>query len=146
MLLGIFLAIGAAMTWGLVFVLEQIFLVEFSVIKFLFFESLFMLGVSVLAILFFERIDSLVTPENFKVVFSPSFILLIVATFAANYLILRAVQLSGATFAAMFEITFPLFIAVFAFFLLRQPIHWMTLFGGALIVAGSMLVIYVNQF
>ncbi len=142
---GILLAIGAAITWGLVYVLEQRVLGQFSVMKFLFFESIFMLVISLLSILFFENISSLTTSKNFRVIFAPSFFLLIAATFLADYLILRSVQSAGATFASMFEITFPLFVTVFAFFILRQPIHWITLLGAALIIAGSMLVIYVNQ-
>jgi len=113
--------------------------------KFLFFESIFILGVSFISILFFEKIDSLTTSENFKVIFAPSFLLLIAITFLANYFILLSVQLVGATFASMFEITFPLFVAIFAFYILRQPIHWMTIIGGVLIISGSMLVIYVNK-
>ena len=142
---GILLAIGAAATWGLVYVLEQRVLGEFSVMKFLFFESIFILGVSFISILFFEKINSLTTSENFKVIFAPSFLLLIAITFLANYLILLSVQLVGATFASMFEITFPLFVVIFAFYILHQPIHWMTIMGGILIIFGSMLVIYVNQ-
>src|SRR3989338_9019549 len=145
MMQGILLAIGAAATWGLVYVLEQRVLGEFSVMKFLFFESIFILGVSFISILFFEKIDSLTTSENFKVIFAPSFLLLIAITFLANYFILLSVQLVGATFASMFEITFPLFVAIFAFYILRQPIHWMTIIGGVLIISGSMLVIYVNK-
>lgn len=142
---GILLAIGAAITWGLVYVLEQRVLGEFSVMKFLFFESIFMLIVSLLSILFFENIGSLTTSKNFKVIFAPSFLLLIAITFLADYLILRSVQLAGATFASVFEVTFPLFVAIFAFFILHQSIHWMTLLGALLIISGSMLVIYVNQ-
>lgn len=142
---GILLAIGAAITWGLVYVLEQRILGEFSVMKFLFFESIFMLIVSLLSILFFEKIDSLTTYKNFKVIFAPSFLLLIAITFLADYFILRSVQLAGATVASMFEITFPLFIVIFAFFILRQPIHWITLLGAMFIILGSMLIIYVNK-
>src|SRR3989344_1842613 len=59
MTLGIIFAIGAAMTWGLVYVLEQKILTEFSVMKFLFFESIFTLFISVVAALYFESTDSL---------------------------------------------------------------------------------------
>jgi len=142
---GIPLAIGAAMTWGLVYVLEERVLGDFSVMKFMFFESLFMLIVSVVSILFFDKIGTLATSNTLKVIFAPSFVILIIATFLANYLILSSVQLMGATVAAMFEITFPLFVVIFAFFILGQSIHWLTLVGALLILSGSMLVIYVNQ-
>ncbi|KKW18034.1 MAG: transport protein [Parcubacteria group bacterium GW2011_GWB1_50_9] len=145
MTLGIIFAIGAAMTWGLVYVLEQKILTEFSVMKFLFFESIFTLFISVVAALYFEKTDSLLTAKNLNILLSPSFLILIAVTFLANYFILRSVQLAGATFASMFEITFPIFVVIFGFFLLRAPIHWLTGVGAILIISGSMVVIYANK-
>ena len=145
MLYGIFLSICAALSWGLVYVLEQKVLVQFSVPKFLVFESIFIFIVALPLSLYLGGADSRLSLGDYKVIFAPPFLLLMVATFFGNYFILSSVQKIGATTAAMFEITFPLFVVIFAFYILKQPIHWATLIGGFLILSGSWLIIYFNK-
>ena len=145
MFYGILLSICAALSWGLVYVLEQKVLVSFSVSKFLIYESMFIFLVAFPMALFSENPDSRLTMGDVKIIFALPFILLMVATFFGNFFILSSVQKIGATTAAMFEITFPLFVSIFALYILRQPLHWATAAGGLLIMLGSMIIIYFNK-
>ena len=145
MFYGVLLSISAAISWGLVYVLEQKVLTEFSVAKFLIFESIFIFLIALPLTLYSEDPSSQLSWLDYKVVFAVPFILLMLATFLGNFFILSSVQQIGATTASMLEITFPLFVVIFAFYILRQPIHWLTVIGGILIMLGSALVIYVNR-
>ncbi|KKW21674.1 MAG: transport protein [Parcubacteria group bacterium GW2011_GWC2_52_8c] len=145
MFYGVLLSISAAISWGLVYVLEQKVLTEFSVAKFLIFESIFMFLVALPIALYSENPDSRFSRLDYQVVLTVPFILLMLATFLGNFFILSSVQQIGATVASMIEITFPLFVVIFAFYILRQPIHYLTVIGGILIMLGSALVIYVNR-
>lgn len=145
MVRGILFAVSAAATWGLVYVLEQKVLYDFTVAKFLLYQSLFVGLLAVVIILFFPTQGNFISKLDWKVLVQPTFIILMLATFVADFLILKAVQNIGATNATLFELSYPIFTVIFAFFILRQPIHWLTLVGGLLVITGSTIVVYVNQ-
>lgn len=145
MVIGFLFAIAASATWGLVYVLEQIMLVELSVPKLLILEGLF---VGILALVFSlisGKPEYMLSAADLKMFLRPSFLLLLTVTILADYFILKSVQGIGASFAGLFEISFPVFIVLFAFIILRQPIHWTTAVGGSLIMLGSSIVIYFNR-
>jgi drug/metabolite transporter (DMT)-like permease len=73
-----------------------------------------------------------------------SVLVLIFTTLVAANLLYIAMQLSpNPTIAALLDITYPLFIAIIAWFLYRENhIDWPVLVGGALIFSGAMLIVW----
>lgn len=66
----------------------------------------------------------------------------IVSSVAGNYLTFLAIELKGATHAAMIEITYPLWCALFSMWLLGEnPLTIRSAIGAVLILAGVLLVI-----
>lgn len=142
---GILFAVTAAASWGLVYVLEQKVLMEFSVAKFIVYQSLFLGVVALAIVVLVPHTAGSLSLLDWKVLLHPTFLILMLATFIAEFFILAAVQGIGATNATLFEISFPLFTALFAYWLLNQPLHWLTLFGALLIILGSGIVVYSNK-
>jgi drug/metabolite transporter (DMT)-like permease len=73
-----------------------------------------------------------------------SVIVLIFTTIVAANLLYIAMQLSpNPTIAALLDITYPLFIAIIAWFLYRENhLDWSVLVGGVLIFSGAMLIVW----
>jgi len=64
---------------------------------------------------------------------------------AASILLYKAIHGSNATLASLIEITYPIFVALFAFILFKENhMNWSVVFGGLLIMAGTALIIYNN--
>lgn len=67
------------------------------------------------------------------------------STLGAVFLYL-SVNCKNATLASLIEITYPLFVVLFAYLLFRQAhVNGSVIFGGLMILTGSMIVIYNNQ-
>jgi len=65
---------------------------------------------------------------------------------AANVFILLSVKAKNATMAGMIEITYPLFTALFAWFLFREAqMGAGTALGGALIIAGVACIYFLDK-
>lgn len=144
MLFGIILSLFAAMSWGLAYVLEQKALLDFSVLKFLFYKSLLFLIVIIPIAFFSERAELKLSMSDWTILTRPFFLALIVINLTADFLILKSIQTVGASTAAIFEVIYPLFTVIFAFLILKESIHWLTAVGGIIIVFGSALVIYAG--
>ena len=73
-------------------------------------------------------------------------VLVFTAIIAANLLYI-AMQLSpNATVAALLDITYPVFVAIIAWLLYREShLDWSVLVGGALILCGSMLIVWKHN-
>lgn len=142
---GVFFAVLAAMSWGLVYVLEQIVLNEFSVAKFIVYQSLFMGVIALVFVIFLPHEGSALSLLDWKILLQPTFLILMAATFLAEFLILKSVQGVGAHYATLFEISFPFFTAIFAYYILQQPLQLLTFVGGLFILVGSGIIIYVNK-
>jgi len=64
---------------------------------------------------------------------------------AASILLYKAIHGSNATLASLIEITYPIFVALFAFILFKENhMNWSVVFGGLLIMAGTILIVYNN--
>lgn len=145
-MIGILLSLLAAMSWGLAYVLEQKVLLDFSVLKFLFYKSALFLVIIVPIVFFSQKIDLKISALDFKVLAQPFFLLLIAINLTADFLILKSIQTVGAATAAIFEVIYPIFTVIFAYFILQNPINWLTGVGAAIMIIGSALVIYANNF
>lgn len=70
-------------------------------------------------------------------------VLIFTTMIAANLLYIAMQQSPNPTIAALIDITYPLFIALIAWLLYRENhIDWPVLVGGALILSGSMLIVW----
>jgi drug/metabolite transporter (DMT)-like permease len=63
----------------------------------------------------------------------------------ANFLSLLAIQHKNATLASLIEISYPFFVALFAWLLFRDvQLSWATALGGFLILAGIAIIYRFN--
>jgi drug/metabolite transporter (DMT)-like permease len=137
--LGFLYAIGAALTWGLVYALDQKILSDASPLAYLFINSL-LTAIIVLPFLFFDH-------ASIRSIFSSNreILWLIIASVVlatlANFLIFSGIKLLGAYTASIIEIAYPFFVALFSFLIFRSHPNGYFFFGGALIFIGSIIII-----
>lgn len=76
----------------------------------------------------------------------PWFALALVSSAAGTLLIYMAIGEKNATLASLIEISYPIFVALFAWLFFRQnQINAMTIVGGALIMGGVVVVFLANR-
>lgn len=131
--------IGAAISWGLIYNIDQKILSKLSPLSFLF--VYFLLGtILTLPILFvnYQEIRSLSSSgsNNLWLILISTALVVI-----ASFLILSGVKILGAPAASILEIIYPLFVTIFGFFIFKESISWYFALGGLLIFAGSAIVI-----
>lgn len=74
------------------------------------------------------------------------FAVALVASAAGSLLVYMAIGEKNATLASLIEISYPLFVALFAWLFFRETqINWPTALGGALILAGVGVVFWGNR-
>jgi drug/metabolite transporter (DMT)-like permease len=70
----------------------------------------------------------------------------VVTSAAAGLLIYIAIGEKNATIASLIEISYPFFVAVFAWLFFREiQFNWLTVLGGVLILGGVGLVFYAER-
>jgi drug/metabolite transporter (DMT)-like permease len=79
-----------------------------------------------------KRLLLLVTAET---------ITLILAELAIGFSITE----KNATLAGLIEISYPIFIAIFAYFILKEKVSLTTIIGGILIFVGVFVIYYFNK-
>ena len=136
---GFFYAIGAAITWGVVYTIDQRVLRGASPFALLFIDSI-LTALLLLPVLFLDR-DSLASLSGT----SAKVWMLIVASLAlaafANFLIFSAIKILGAGPASIFEIAYPFFVVLFTYLIFRTTPSLYFLLGAALIFAGAAIII-----
>ncbi|MBI2623402.1 MAG: DMT family transporter [Candidatus Liptonbacteria bacterium] len=138
-LAGLLYAIGAAVTWGSVYALDQRILRDASPFTLLFVGSL-ITAILLLPIAFFQR--SSLTP-----IFSVSgkvwtlIILSLLLAALANFFIFSSIKLLDASTASIFEIAYPFFVVLFSMVIFGTAPSWYFLIGALLIFAGAALII-----
>lgn len=137
---GIGIAFGAALTWGLVYALDQKVLTELSPVTLLFLQALTTVLILAPFVLTqgdaFESVRTLSRPTSYFLLAT------LVLTVCANILIFYSIQYLGASTAALIEITYPLFVVFFVLVLFGIVPNMYVLLGGSLILIGAMLVSY----
>jgi len=140
---GYVLAVLASALWGLTYCLDERLLEGQSIYRLYYLHALG--GVLLTAPLLWWQGESLlpvaslshsVTPA------SPSWLIVVTMLVAtiAGLSILKSIQLLGAPRAAVFEISYPLFVVLFGALLFGQSISPRVLIGGALIFAGAFVI------
>src|ERR1700733_3958217 len=135
--LGFVYAIGAALTWGLVYALDQKILSGASPLAYLFINSL-LTAVIVLPFLFFDHgsIKNILSSD--KTILWLIVASVILATLA-NFLIFSGIKILGADTASIIEIAYPFFVVLFSFFIFRAEPNMYFFIGGALVFIGSVI-------
>lgn len=141
--MGYLTAILAAIIWGLVYAIRQKTLPYISSTGVMFFNALITLALTVPIILVDRTHITQVAAAK------RGDILLIILASAISvlgmWLLFFSITKLGATTAAMIEIAYPLFVALFCWWLLGQSVNWAVAAGGALIFAGSCVIMIFGK-
>jgi drug/metabolite transporter (DMT)-like permease len=137
--IGLFYAVMAAITWGLVYALDQKILGFTSPLTLLFIDSL-------LATLFTLPFV-LLNPGPLKSILASGksnielVIVAIICAALANFLIFAGIKELGSASAAVIEITYPLFVVLFSYLIFRATPNLYFFAGALLIFLGSAMII-----
>ncbi|MEK7501688.1 MAG: DMT family transporter [Patescibacteria group bacterium] len=136
---GFIYAIGAAITWGLVYTIDQKILSGVSPMTLLFIDSI-IAAVIMLPFMFFSdgSIKNLFIPgkTNLSLI-----ILSVVLATLANFLIFSGIKNLNASTASMIEIAYPFFVVLFSYIFFRSSPNIYFFIGGILVFIGSVIII-----
>ncbi len=136
-------ALGAAVVWGIHYPLVAFALKRVSVV---FVLVLTALPIVLLAPFFQRQLQADLAALMALTTGERSTILALAATSLAGAVFLfLSIAAKNATLAALLEITYPVFVALFAWWLFRE-VHWnaSVLAGAALVFAGVMIIVWHN--
>jgi len=136
---GFIYAIGAAIIWGLVYVIDQKILHEFSPFAFLFIASL-LTTIAMLPFIFWQS-NSIKTFLGLGKINLLLIILVVILAICANFLILSGIKSLGSSRASIIEISYPFFVVLFSFIFFRSELNIYFFIGGILIFLGSIMIV-----
>jgi drug/metabolite transporter (DMT)-like permease len=130
----------AAAIWGIVYVLFEQIIRRVSVASYL---GIALLGEALLLLAYAHSQGNLAkdiaTFADSRRLTVFLLTIIVVATIG-NALIVSAVAMKNASFVSAIEITYPMFVVLFAWLLFRQPVSLSMAIGGLLILAGSITI------
>lgn len=138
-LIGYIYAIAAAVTWGLVYTIDQKILLKVSPLSYFFIGSVICV-IMTLPVLFFD-------PQSIKVLFNSgktNLLLIILSTFLstlAAIFIYYGIKILGAPTASIFEIAYPFFVISFSYLFYKSGFNVYFLLGALMIFLGSIVII-----
>lgn len=142
--IGFLYAIGAAVTWGLVYTIEQRILRGAAPFALLFIDTL-ITAVLLLPIFFFDKKEVLASVSSFSGRVWIFIIASLALTALANFFIFSSIKVLGADTASIFEIIYPFFVVLFSYFAFQAvPNLWFAA-GGLLIFCGSALIVFFGR-
>ncbi len=132
-------AIAAAVTWGLVYAIDQKILTKVSPFALIFIDSIIIMLISIPFII--------LNPEPIRILFDSGkenlwliFISVLLGALA-TFFIFSGIKILGASTASVFEIAYPFFVIFFSFLFFRTNLN-IYFFGGSLLIfAGSYVII-----
>lgn len=137
--IGFIYAITAAITWGLVYAIDQKILSGIAPITLLFINSI-ITAIIVLPFIFFDggsiKSALLSGRENLTLI-----ILSVVLATLASFLIFSGIKNLDASTASMIEIAYPFFVVLFSYIIFRSTPNIYFFIGGILIFIGSIIII-----
>ena len=136
---GLLYAIGAAVTWGVVYTIDQRVLRGASPFALLFIDSI-LTALLLLPIVFFEK-NSLTSITSSSVRIWLLIVASLILAALANYFIFSAIKILGASTASIFEIAYPFFVILFTSVIFQKAPNVYSLLGAVLIFAGAAVII-----
>ncbi|MDP2598992.1 MAG: DMT family transporter [Candidatus Liptonbacteria bacterium] len=142
----IIFALGASIVWGITYVLGEQIYKKISVITALSITTL-LSGV----VMFIVAYAAGFLKKDISTVFASKGLLALVLSEAACLMIAElfigfSITGKNATLAGLIEISYPLFIALFAYLLFREnQINLATMVGGIVIFTGVFIIYYFNS-
>jgi len=136
--IGFIYAIGAAVTWGLVYTIDQKVLFSVSPITLLFIDSI-ITAIIMLPFIFFGNSsikNVLVSGKLNLSLIITSIILAIIA----NFLIFSGIKILDASTASIIEIAYPFFVVLFSYVFFKSHPNIYFFIGGILIFVGSIII------
>lgn len=140
---GFLYAIAAAVTWGLVYTIDQRILRGASPFALLFVDSL-ITALILLPVLVFDK-GSLASLSGTT---SKTWLLIIVSLILAalaNFFIFSSIKTIGASYASIFEIAYPFFVVLFSYFVFSVVPSLYFLLGALLIFFGSAIIVFFSR-
>jgi drug/metabolite transporter (DMT)-like permease len=142
-LTGYLYAVGAAVTWGLVYTIDQRILRGASPFALLFIDSLVTALLLLPVLLFDKGILASLSGTTIKTW------LLIIASLIlaalANFLIFSSIKTIGASYASIFEIAYPFFVVLFSYFVFSVLPSLYFMLGAVLILCGSAIIVFFSK-
>lgn len=136
-------AILAAITWGLVYTIDQKILEKVAILPFMFFHAvltIFIIG----GILIYKK-QEIISYISGDITDTLLLVFSILATILASYFIYLAIEKLGSSRAAIFEIIYPFFVVIFSLFLYKNThINFYFILGSILLFLWSYIIIYYS--
>jgi drug/metabolite transporter (DMT)-like permease len=141
--IGFFYALLASVTWGLVYTLDQKILERISLFTLLIITSTITLIICIPLVFLVKRSDLIALGVSgvslWKLLITTSLL-----TLMANFFMFTSIKQMNAVTTSMLEISYPFFVVLFSFFILKAPLNISVLIGGVLIFFGSLIIIRFN--
>ena len=137
--IGFLYAIGAAVTWGLVYTIDQKILHAVSPITLLFINAI-VTALIMLPFVFWNNGSVKAVLDSGKTNLLLISLSIVLATLA-NFFIFSGIKTLDASTASMIEIAYPFFVVLFSYFFFRSTPNVYFFIGGILIFIGSIIVI-----
>jgi len=137
--IGLIYATLAAVTWGLVYTIDQKILDKVSPAPLIFITSLLVVILSMPIMM--------IDPRPLKILLNSGklnlglIVLTVLLTTLANFFIFSGIKILGASTASIFEIAYPFFVILFSFLLYKTSLNIYFFFGSVLIFLGSFIII-----
>jgi len=139
-------SLAASMLWGLVYVLDERVYKYISVTTSLTILSAFsfivMISIALYKKTFLPDVRTIIESKNIFFI-----VLLLAIVFASAELCIGlSISNKNATLAGLIEISYPIFIALFAYFLFKEnSINLATIAGASLIFSGIFIIYHFNH-
>jgi drug/metabolite transporter (DMT)-like permease len=137
--LGLISALLASILWGLNYVLFEKVMNKVNIFTMMFVDYLVCtIVVGVMCLIFGNFRSDLQNLYSIKYTFAANILVYLCATL----LITLSIKHSNAVVAGLIEISYPLFIIIFSFFILKETnLDLKTIIGGLLVLAGVVIII-----
>jgi drug/metabolite transporter (DMT)-like permease len=139
---GFVFALAAAVTWGLVYAIDQKILINTPPLTLLFIQCA-VSAIILLPLLFIDRVAIKEVFSSGWTNLSLIFLSIVLATLA-SYFIFSGIKLVGASAASIIEIAYPLFVVLFCFVLYQNTLSLSVAVGGVFIFIGAVIITYFN--
>lgn len=137
--MGLIYAVGAAITWGLVYTVDQKILFNVTPITLLFINSI-LTAIIMLPFVFFNNGSIKEVLMSGRANLSLIVFSVILATLS-SFFIFSSIKKLDASTASMIEIAYPFFVVLFSYIIFRSTPNIYFLIGGVLIFVGSIIII-----